>query len=120
MTEMWDFPEAGHAPRDLVDYDVEARDGSLGRVERQETVTGRQHLIVDTGAWLFGSSVLVPAGAVETVDPEERRVTLLFAKDEVKDAPRFTTDQETHDPGYLATVDSYYERLVEARESTAS
>ncbi len=113
MMRIWSFGEHEVA-RDLVGFDVLAADGSLGRVERQEDDPGRQHLIVDTGVWLFGTSVLVPAGAIEKIDAGERTVTVSFTKEQVMDAPQFTTDQDTADVNYLREVDSYYQGLAGA------
>lgn len=51
-------------------FTVEAADGAIGHVDRQQDQPGRQHLVVDTGAWVFGQSVLIPAGAVTVIDTE--------------------------------------------------
>ncbi len=108
--EIWSFP--ADVMGDLVGFEVEAADGSLGRVERQVSDAGRQHLIVDTGVWLFGRSVLLPGGAVTEVDAERGVVTTAFTKEQIKGAPRFVTDQEATTPTYLRSVSSHYLRLT--------
>nr|WP_202461859.1 MULTISPECIES: PRC-barrel domain containing protein [unclassified Streptomyces] len=92
----------------LAGFDVEAADGVIGHVERQDDTPGMQHLVVDTGVWKFGRSVLIPAGAVTAVDAEARTVKVAPSRDEIKAAPRFTTDSETTDHGYLSEVGAYY------------
>lgn len=117
MDSIWSYePEPGPAPGqapDLTGYTVVASDGgTIGRVARQAAPHSMRHLVVDTGLWVFGRSLLVPVGVVATVDSGGRRVTVSRTKSEVKAAPRFRTDSETMDPGYLATVGEYYGGLV--------
>ncbi|WP_081240783.1 PRC-barrel domain-containing protein [Streptomyces viridosporus] len=97
--------------RDLTGYTVVAHDGTIGHVDRQADHHGMRHLVVDTGVWVFGRSVLVPVGVVANIDPGERRITVSCSRTEVKAAPRFRTDSETMDPEYLGRVGDYYHRL---------
>ncbi len=111
---IWAYaPETGHTEgRALTGYTVVATDGTVGRVEREAAPQGLRHLVVETGLWVFGRSAVVPAGTVAGIDDSGRRVLLTCTRDEVKAAPRFRTDSETRDPGYLATVGAYYLRLT--------
>lgn len=113
MHEMWVYPpDSGQDPaRDLTGFTVEAPDGVLGHVDRQSDEPGMKHLVVDTGAWVFGRSVLIPAGFVRRVDTSRRTVTVVPTKEQIKEAPRFTTDSETTDSAYLAEVGRYYDAL---------
>ncbi|MFD8007551.1 PRC-barrel domain containing protein [Streptomyces mirabilis] len=70
-----------------------------------------RHLIVDTGVWVFGKSVLVPVGVVTDIDTQARKVTMARTREEMTSAPVFQTDRETLDPTYLARVGSYYRSL---------
>lgn len=107
---IWSYaPDSGYVEgQDLTGFGVVAGDGAVGRVDRQAAPHGLAHLVVDTGVWVFGRSVLVPVGVVTGVDMQERKVTLACTGAEVKAAPRFETDSETRDPGYLNTVGAYY------------
>nr|WP_203614486.1 PRC-barrel domain containing protein [Streptomyces sp. SID13726] len=96
----------------MTGFSVVASDGTVGRVDRQADSDGLRHLVVDTGVWVFGRSVLVPVGVVTGVDPEAGRITLACTGAEVKAAPRFRTDSETRDPRYLTAVGAYYLRLA--------
>ncbi|MGW4837011.1 PRC-barrel domain-containing protein [Streptomyces globisporus] len=113
MGDVWAFGrDSGFvAGQELVGFDVESTDGVIGHVERLEDEPGKQHLVVDTGVWKFGRSVLIPAGAVTVVDGGERKVKVAASREEIKSAPRFTTDSETTDHGYLAEVGVYYVSL---------
>ncbi|ALC18803.1 hypothetical protein RKD30_006935 [Streptomyces pristinaespiralis] len=113
MQDMWIYPPGiGHRPgRDLTGFTVETPDGILGHVDRQSDEPGRQHLVVDTGAWVFGRSVLVPAGFVRRINAEQRTVTVVPTKEQIKNAPPFSRDSETRDAGYLDGVGRYYAGL---------
>lgn len=111
--DVWAFGrDSGFAAGQVVvGFGVESDGGVIGHVERQENEPGKQHLVVDTGVWKFGRSVLIPAGAVAVVDSEGRTVKVAASRDEIKAAPRFTTDSETTDQNYLAEVGAYYASL---------
>jgi hypothetical protein len=113
IDSIWSYaPELGHVQgQELTGYTVVARDGTIGHVDRQADHHGMRHLVVDTGVWVFGRSLLVPVGVVEAVDAGERKLTVSCTRAEVKAAPRFRTDSETMDPAYLAGVGDYYHRL---------
>ncbi|MEU3700267.1 PRC-barrel domain-containing protein [Streptomyces griseoviridis] len=113
MERIWSYaPESGHVEgEDLSGCTVVGRDGTIGHVDRQADHYGMRHLVVDTGVWVFGRSVLVPVGVVAGIDTEARKVTLSCSRAEVKAAPRFETDSETMDREYLVAVGDYYHRL---------
>ena len=50
---------------DLTGYYVEALDGSIGKIDETSTDVNRSYLIVDTGPWIFGKKVMLPAGVVQ-------------------------------------------------------
>ncbi|MFE9017508.1 PRC-barrel domain containing protein [Streptomyces sp. NPDC007808] len=110
---LWSYPPgSGHQEgRTLTGFTVQATDGVIGHVDRQADDPPRRHLVVDTGAWVFGRSLLIPAGAVTGVDTESRVVTVACTREEAKAAPRFRTDRETLDPEYLSAVGAYYASL---------
>ncbi|MFD5989479.1 PRC-barrel domain containing protein [Streptomyces microflavus] len=113
MSTLWMFSyDSGYQlGNSLTGFAVEAEDGSIGHVERQEENLGMQHLVVETGVWKFGGSVLIPAGAVTAIKTQEQTVQVKLSKEEIKAAPRFTTDSETTNQAYLTEVDNYYRTL---------
>jgi hypothetical protein len=52
-------------------------------VERES----RTFLLVDTGPWIFGKTIKLPAGLVAGVDPEQGIVLVDRPKDDIKNAP---------------------------------
>ena len=75
--DVWTYREdvlaPGVSPRDVVGYGVEARDGSIGKVDDATYDAGASHLVVDTGPWIFGKKVMLPAGVIESVDHDRER-----------------------------------------------
>lgn len=65
---------------DLSGYGVEARDGSIGKVDEATYDTGSSYLIVDTGPWIFGKKVMLPAGVVLRVDTADEKVYVTARK----------------------------------------
>ena len=100
------FSDPSWAEQDLRGFDVEARDGKIGTVDDRSEV-GSDHLIVDTGTWIFGKKVVLPVGLVERISFEERRLLVSRSKDEIKNAPDF--DEElADDPRYGEELRRYY------------
>ncbi|MFD3480836.1 PRC-barrel domain-containing protein [Streptomyces sp. NPDC058695] len=107
---IWGYqPTAGHtAGTDLTGYKVEATDGGIGKVDKHSDDVNSAYLVVDTGVWIFGKHVLLPAGTVRTVDQAERKVFVDLTKDQIKGSPEFDRDQHVGDAGYHEQVGSYY------------
>ena len=113
MTDVWTYRnqnQLGYDPasgRDLTGYNVEALDGSIGKIDEANNDVSASYLIVDTGPWIFGKKVMLPAGVVQRVDEDDEKVWVNRTKDEIKNAPEF--DESTFsDPGYRDSVGSYY------------
>src|SRR3954453_9499375 len=49
-------------------FGVEARDGSIGKIDEATYEVGSSYIVVDTGPWIFGKKGLLPAGVVERID----------------------------------------------------
>jgi hypothetical protein len=92
---------------DIVGYGIEAIDGHIGKVDAASTQVGDGYLVVDTGPWIFGKRVLLPAGTVNHVDSLEQKVYVDRAKAQIKDAPEFDPDQ--FGPEYREKIGSYYD-----------
>ena len=85
MDELGAFRDPIWARQDLRGFEVEARDGKIGAVDAS-SASGADHLIVDTGTWIIGRKVVLPAGLVERVSFEERRLLVSRSKDEIRRA----------------------------------
>jgi hypothetical protein len=92
---------------DLAGFAVEARDGGIGKVDEATYDASRSYIVVDTGPWIFGKKVLLPAGTVERVDLDSQTVFVDRKKDEIKNAPEFD-EASYRDDAYRSRVGGYY------------
>lgn len=105
--EVWMFSETTWTQTDLTGFEVEAIDGSIGKVDEATNETNGSYLVVDTGPWIFGKKVMLPAGVVRDVDPDAQTVFVNRTKDEIKNAPEF--DETTYrDDTYRQQLGTYY------------
>jgi len=86
---IWTYRDTVGTVGDFVGYDVEATDGGIGKIDEASKETSRQYLVVDTGFWIFGKKRLIPAGVVQRVDPDDRKVYVSMTKDQIKQAPDY-------------------------------
>jgi hypothetical protein len=95
------------ARMDLAGFNVEAIDGGIGKVDEATYESSRSYLVIDTGPWIFGKKVLLPAGVVERVDLDAETIFVNRTKDEIKNAPEF--DEATYrDDAYRSQLGDYY------------
>jgi hypothetical protein len=92
---------------DLTGYGVEALDGSIGKVDEATYEVGASYVVVDTGPWIFGKKVMLPAGLIQRVDETEEKIYVHRTKDEIKSAPEFD-DSLVTDQSYATELGSYY------------
>jgi hypothetical protein len=86
--ELWAFrAEVSTEGADLRGLAVQALDGGIGKVEEVVERESRTILLVDTGPWIFGKTVKLPAGLVAGVDAEQGIVLVDRPKDDIKKAP---------------------------------
>jgi hypothetical protein len=105
---MWSY-EAGDdwSSMNLVGYQVEATDGDIGKVDEASKEAGAGYVVVDTGPWIFGKKVMLPAGLIRRVDTAEEKVHVDRTKEEIKNAPEF--DPMTYkEPTYRDSLGGYY------------
>jgi hypothetical protein len=111
VAEIWTFRvESGAGDLDLTGYKVEATDGGIGKIDEATYEVGRSYLVVDTGPWIFGRKVMLPAGVIERVDPDSKTVWVGRTRDEVKDSPEFDADRHREDDEYRRRLAEYYGR----------
>ena len=87
--ELWTFREESIGDIDLTGYDVEATDGSTGKVDDATYDPGMSYLVVDTGPWIFGKRLCLPAGTVDRVDVANERIFVNLTKDQIRSAPTY-------------------------------
>jgi len=99
--------EAGVAGADLVGYKVEATDGGIGKIDSASYTVNESYLVVDTGPWIFGKRVLIPAGTVDHVDHDDQKVYIDRDRDQIKAAPEYAEAAYT-DPAWRENLGGYY------------
>lgn len=105
----WKYPSAaGYTGSDLTGFKVEALDGGIGKVDKHTDEVGSACLVVDTGPWIFGKEVLIPAGSVTRVDTDDEKIFLGLSKDQVKNAPEFLRETHYDSPDYRRQLGAYY------------
>ena len=92
---------------ELTGFDVEASDGHIGKVDEATFKDASSCLVVDTGFWIFGKKRMIPAGVIQRIDPDERKVHVTLSKDEVKQAPDFDAARREQE-AYRKELDAYY------------
>ena len=92
-TDIWTYREQMWGTTDLAGYSVEATDGGIGKVDEATYDVGGSYIVVDTGPWIFGKKVMLPAGVIDRVDPEAETIFVNLTKDEIKNAPEFDEDR---------------------------
>ncbi|GGZ64177.1 PRC-barrel domain containing protein [Streptomyces subrutilus] len=110
MTEnVWSY-RAGvdYLAAELTGYKVEALDGAIGKIDKHSDEVTDAYLVVDTGVWILGKEVLLPAGVVTRIDHEAEKVYVDRTKDQVKAAPEFHRDRHLGDGGYREQVGTHY------------
>src|SRR5438094_873523 len=112
MSNVWTYRQTLGADvgtgRDVVGYDVEATDGSIGKIDKTSVETSRNYLVVDTGFWIFGKKRLIPAGVVTRVDHDDGKVYVAMTKDQIKQAPDYDEQMTVEDDAYYEKYSSYY------------
>ncbi|MEW2412997.1 PRC-barrel domain containing protein [Streptomyces sp. NPDC046866] len=94
---------------DLTGFKVEAADGGIGKVDKHSDEVGDAYLVVDTGPWIFGKQVLLPAGTVTAIDTEAKEVRVGLTKEQIKNAPRYIPEELLHpDREYRSRIGGYY------------
>ena len=104
--DIWTYQEVME-PVDVVGFSVEATDGGIGTIDEATYEAGSSYVVVDTGPWIFGKKVMVPAGAIQAIDLDGRIVKLNRSKDEVKNSPGWDPDHFA-EPDYRQNLGTYY------------
>jgi hypothetical protein len=118
VLEMWNFsiatPGIDLSRIDLTGFKVEARDGSIGKVDEATHEASGSFVVIDTGPWIFGKKVMLPAGVIRDIDLDTETIFVDLMKDEIKNAPEF--DEKTYrDQSYRNELGQYYGRRRETR-----
>ena len=114
MTNAWDAwnyrESATRTPgsASLVGYQVHATDGDIGKIDEASDEVGTSRIVVDTGPWIFGRKVILPAGTVERVDDADEKVYVDLTKDQIKNSPELDETTTWTTPPTETASDTYY------------
>jgi RND superfamily putative drug exporter len=106
--EIWNYRDRTWATLKLVGCSVEAIDGGIGKIKDASYDVDASYIVVDTGPWILGKKVLLPAGVVERVDLEYDTVYVNRSKDQIQVWPEFDPNRY-HDEHYRIKLDRYYQ-----------
>ena len=107
--DLWTYHDESSRTRntDITGFKVEALDGSIGSVDEATYEAGSSYIVVDTGPWIFGKKVMLPAGVIQRVDIDQSTVWVNRTKDQIEKSPKF--DEATYrDPTYRSDIGTYY------------
>ena len=115
MEDVWTYRDSSSLGSNVVDtkidlsgFKVEALDGSIGSIDEATYGTTRSYIVVDTGPWIFGRKVLLPAGTIDRVDDAEEKVYVDLTKDQIKNSPELGEGPNWDDAAYRERVGGYY------------
>jgi len=107
--DIWTYEIDVTEPMDVTGFHVEAADGRIGKVDEATYDVGSAYVVVDTGPWIFGRKVVIPAGTVSQLDLENDILGVRLTKDQIKDSPEFKPDtDEYRSEGYRSELGTYY------------
>jgi hypothetical protein len=114
-TDIWTYRDKTWSGANLVGFEVEATDGDIGKVDEATYDVGSSYIVVDTGPWIFGKKVLLPAGVIQDVDVDAQKVIVNRTKDAIKNSPEFDETQY-RETAYRNEVEAYYSRDYPGRD----
>ncbi|WP_354638078.1 PRC-barrel domain-containing protein [Kitasatospora camelliae] len=103
------------AGTDLIGFHVVAADGPIGTVDRLSGHVGTRYLVVDTGPWIFGRRVLLPAGTVVRIEHGEHTVYIDRSRDEIRHSPAYAKGPVQARPEHRAPVTLSYSPFSSGR-----
>jgi len=106
-SDLWTYTDTSISQRNLTGFSVEALDGGIGKVDDATYDTGQSFIVVDTGPWIFGKKVMLPAGVVRDVDLDTETVFVNRDKEQIKNAPEFD-EKKFRDGAYRDELGGYY------------
>jgi hypothetical protein len=107
-SDLWTYSSGATVMEtDLTGFSVEALDGGIGKVDEATYDAGGSFIVVNTGPWIFGKKVLLPAGVVRDVDLDSEIVFVNRTKDQIKNAPEFD-ESRYRDESYRSELSGYY------------
>jgi hypothetical protein len=105
--DIWSYSDQAFASDNLIGYEVEAVDGGIGKIDEASNDVGASFVVVDTGPWIFGKKVVLPAGVISRVDAVDEKVFVNRTKEQIKNSPEYDADTY-RDEAYRSELGAYY------------
>jgi hypothetical protein len=108
ITDLWSWRDTARSqPAELVGFQVVATDGAIGNLNAATYDVGGSYIVVDTGVWIFGKKRMLPAGVIDRIDYDARKVHVNLTKDQIREAPDYDTEREREE-AYRQDIGTYY------------
>ena len=93
---------------DIVGYEVEDLQGTIGEVDSTTEELVPSFISVDTLASLTRGAVTLPAAVIERIDHGARKIYVDRRHKEIRNAPESSDDETDRGDGYLGELRRYY------------
>jgi hypothetical protein len=97
---------------DVSGFEVVGPDGSIGSIDKASNDVRVNYIIVNTGDWLSGRQVVLPAYIVQRIDPSARKVIIDRTKDDIRNAPEFHP-KELRSARFRDALTGYYHGMYD-------
>jgi hypothetical protein len=99
ITDLWSYRDTAKSQTtDLVGFQVVATDGAIGNLDAATYDVGGSYIVIDTGFWIFGKKRMLPAGVIDRIDYDARKVHINLTKDQIREAPTTTPSGNARRP----------------------
>jgi len=112
-SDLWRYSEGARfgTVQEIEGFGVEATDGDIGKIDEASDEMGASFIVVDTGPWIFGRKVVLPAGVIERIDLNDRKVVVRLTKDQIKNSPDYEGEEYRQEP-YRTRLGAYYDPFM--------
>jgi len=113
--DVWQYREHmafSAAGVDLSGYEVVGPDGSIGTIDKVSNDVRVNYIVVDTGDWLSGRQVILPAYAVTRIDASARKVFIDRSKADIRQAPEYQPSQR-RSASFQDALTGYYHGMYD-------
>ena len=107
-TNVWSYSVDTVDELDVEGFKVEAVDGDIGKIDEATYEVGSSYIVVDTGPWIFGRKVVIPAGVIDRIDLDNEKVRVRLTKDQIKDSPELDETTDYRSDEYRSQLGGYY------------
>lgn len=106
--EIWTFRDQSYGSIDLSGFKVDAVDGDIGKIDKASNEVGSSYIVVNTGPWILGKKVMLPAGVISNVDLDTETVFVNRTKDQIKNSPEYDPDDVNGNAASRGQLGEYY------------